>query len=222
MCENWYSFVIIIPVVVASSSATFQSGHTNGNSNSSALLSLVGDTMCSTNGLPFDWASDYEVAVVYVTSMWSEIADARPESSSPEEHTVIAQLGFLSYCVRFKTELAAWSESLRDRSDVSDAVKKTVSNWYRAVDKLSHNNWTLPEVPSVESYEKLFRTSYKHLVINGAEVYWNAKSGRVKRDVNDFVKAIATMLIGILKGISRQFRDIPEKDDTENVLRYNI
>lgn len=60
--------------------------------------------------MPFGWASDYEVAVVYITSMWSEIADVPAQSSS--DRSMIARLGFLSYCVRFKSELAAWSESV--------------------------------------------------------------------------------------------------------------
>lgn len=63
-----------------------------------------------TNGVPFDWASDYEVAVVYITTMWSEFEG--PEEDEISIQGTIAKNGFLSYCVRFKAKLAAWSRSV--------------------------------------------------------------------------------------------------------------
>lgn len=61
------------------------------------------------NDVPFDWSSDYEVAVVYITSAWTELADVR---SSDSPLGIIAENGFLNYCVRFKTKLAAWAKSV--------------------------------------------------------------------------------------------------------------
>lgn len=56
--------------------------------------------------------------------------------------------------------------------------------------------------PSVEWFGKQFRTAYKHLVVNGADVWERANGERVKRDVDAFVRGIADALIGTLKDIS--------------------
>lgn len=61
------------------------------------------------NDVPFGWSSDYEVAVVYITSAWTEFGDVR---SSAAPLGIIAENGFLNYCVRFKTKLAAWTKSV--------------------------------------------------------------------------------------------------------------
>lgn len=60
--------------------------------------------------MPFDWSSDYEIAVVYITSMWSELGTEDPADSALMG--IIAKNGYLSYCVRFKMELAAWAQSV--------------------------------------------------------------------------------------------------------------
>lgn len=95
---------------------------------------------------------------------------------------------------------------------MSETIKKAVSSWYQAIDVLSRDDWKLPEVLSLKSFEKQFRTSYKHLVINGGEVYETAKSEKVKRDVDDFTREIANMLIEILKDISVQKTFIESKN----------
>ncbi|VVC34147.1 Hypothetical protein CINCED_3A021840 [Cinara cedri] len=174
------------------------------------VSSLVGDTMCSTNGVPFEWASNYEVAVVYITTMWSEF-----EYTGTEESTVrgaVAKNGFLNYCVRFKNKLAVWSKSLQNESDVNETVEKTVSSWYQAVDSLSRNNWDLPEISNLESFRKQFKTSFKHLIINGSDVYGKANDAKLKRNVNDFTREIASIMIGLLKEISKQIRNVPDDD----------
>ncbi|XP_016658726.1 uncharacterized protein LOC103307644 [Acyrthosiphon pisum] len=188
-------------VAMSTSSKPLQSaGHANhmGSLKPSAS-SLVGDTMSSTNDVPFDWSSDYEMAVVYITSAWTEFGDVR----SPDAPLgIIAENGFLNYCVRFKTKLAAWAKSLQDRPDVSETVKKAVSSWYRAIDTLSQDNWNLPAALTLESFRKQFMTAYKHLVLNGAEIYEKSDSEIVKRDVDGFTRDVADTMIGILKGIS--------------------
>ncbi|XP_015369422.1 PREDICTED: uncharacterized protein LOC107165610 [Diuraphis noxia] len=188
-------------------------GHANliGSLKPSAS-SLVGDTMSSTNEVPFEWASDYEVAVVYITSAWTEFGDVR---SSDALLGIIAENGFLNYCVRFKIELAAWAKSLQDRPDVSETVKKAVSSWYIAIDTLSRNNWNLPDTLTLDSFRKQFMTAYKHLVLNGGEIYEKADTENVKWDVDRFTRDVANMMIEILKKISRQVRSVPKKLEME-------
>lgn len=188
-------------------------GHANPiESLKPSASSLVGDTMSSRNGVPFDWSSDYEVAVVYITSAWTEFGDVR---SSDAPLGIIAENGFLNYCVRFKTKLAAWAKSLQNKPDVSKTVKKAVSSWYRAIDELSRNNWQLPDVLTLESFRKQFMTAYKHLILNGVEIYEKSDTENLKRDVEGFTKDIANMMIETLKEISKQVRGVPKKYDTE-------
>jgi len=85
---------------------------------------------------------------------------------------------------------------------VSETVKKAVSSWYRAIDTLSQDNWNLPSALPLESFKKQFMTAYKHLVLNGAEIYEKSDSEIVKRDVDGFTRDVADMMIGTLKGIS--------------------
>jgi len=85
---------------------------------------------------------------------------------------------------------------------VSETVKKAVSSWYRAIDTLSQDNWNLPSALTLESFKKQFMTAYKHLVLNGAEIYEKSDSEIVKRDVDGFTRDVADMMIGTLKGIS--------------------
>lgn len=188
-------------------------GHTNpiGSLKPSAS-SLVGDTMSSTNNVPFNWSSDYEVAVVYITSAWTEFGDVR---SSDAPLGIVAENGFLNYCVRFKTKLAAWAKSLQDRPDVSGTVKEAVSSWYRAIDTLSQDNWNLPDTLTLESFRKQFLTAFKHLVLNGGEIYEKSDTQNMKRDVDGFTRDIADIMIGTLKEISKQVRSFPKKLDTE-------
>ncbi|KAL5240164.1 hypothetical protein ACI65C_007574 [Semiaphis heraclei] len=175
-------------------------GHANliGSLKPSAS-SLVGDTMSSTNDVPFEWSSDYEVAVVYITSTWTEFGDVR---SSDAPLGIIAENGFLNYC-------------LQDRPDVSETVKKAVSSWYRAIDTLSRDNWNLPDALTLDSFRKQFMTAYKHLVLNGGEIYEKADTENVKRDVDGFTRDVADIMIETLKQISRQVRSVPKKLDTE-------
>jgi hypothetical protein len=49
------------------------------------------------------------VAIVYITSAWTEFGEVR---SSAAPLGIIAENGFLNYCVRFKTKLAAWAKSV--------------------------------------------------------------------------------------------------------------
>lgn len=206
--------VLLFVVVALSTGKPLQSaGHANpvGSSKPSAS-SLVGDTMSSTNNVPFGWSSDYEVAVVYITSTWTEFGDVR---SSAAPLGIIAENGFLNYCVRFKTKLAAWAKSLQDKPDVSETVKKAVTSWYRAIDTQSRENWNLPDALTLESFRKQFRTAYKHLVLNGAEIYEKSDTENMKRDVDGFTRDIADMMIGTLKDISKQVRGVPREHDTE-------
>ncbi|XP_025425231.1 uncharacterized protein LOC112694084 [Sipha flava] len=199
-----------VPVVVCAA-ALLQFGHaayTAERSKSSGLLSLVGETMSSTNDVPFDWSSDYEVAVVYITSMWSELISGDPEHSTLQG--IIAKNGYLSYCVRFKMQLAAWAQSLQGKHYVSKAVKNAASNWYRAVDTLSHDNWQLPKTLDLESFKKQFMTTYKHLVLNGGEIYEEAVNERTRRDVDGFTRRIANVLIETLRNITNRCRSIPK------------
>jgi hypothetical protein len=120
---------------------------------------------------------------------------------------------------------------------VSKAVKNAASNWYRAVDTLSHDNWQLPKTLDLESFKKQFMTTYKHLVLNGGEIYEEAVNERTRRDVDGFTRRIANVLIETLRNITvhaRQtdiFRSCMEKYNlfcfpeplpkhSEDVLRY--
>uniref|UniRef100_A0A2S2NTA1 Uncharacterized protein n=1 Tax=Schizaphis graminum TaxID=13262 RepID=A0A2S2NTA1_SCHGA len=192
--------VLLFTVVALSTGNPLQSaGHANPvESSKASATSLVGDTMSSTNNVPFGWSSDYEVAIVYITSAWTEFGDAR---SSAAPLGIIAENGFLSYCVRFKTKLAAWAKSLQDKPDVSEIVKKAVTSWYRAIDTLSRDNWHLPSVRTLESFRKQFMTAYKHLVLNGAEIYEKSNTENMKRDADGFTRDIANIMIGTLKDI---------------------
>ncbi|XP_060835212.1 uncharacterized protein LOC132918124 [Rhopalosiphum padi] len=206
--------VLLFAVVALSTGNPLQSaGHVNPvESSKASASSLVGDTMSSTNNIPFGWSSDYEVAIVYITSAWTEFGEVR---SSAAPLGIIAENGFLNYCVRFKTKLAAWAKSLQDKPDVSETVKKAVTSWYRAIDTLSRNNWDLPSVPTLESFRKQFMTAYKHLVLNGAEIYEKSDTENMKRDADGFTRDIANTMIGTLKDISKQVRDVPREHDTE-------
>lgn len=62
-----------------------------------------------TNRVPFVWSSDYEVAIVYITSMWLEMDNT---GEPPVAWGLIAKDGFLSYCVRFKNRLATFDNSV--------------------------------------------------------------------------------------------------------------
>lgn len=61
------------------------------------------------NHVPFVWSSDYEVAIVYITSMWLEMDNTEQSSVA---WGLIAKNGFLSYCVRFKNRLATFAKSV--------------------------------------------------------------------------------------------------------------
>lgn len=101
------------------------------------------------------------------------------------------------FCVDFNLK----NIQLQDRPDVSETVKKSVSSWYQAVDTLSRDNWQLPKVLSLDSFAKQLRTSYKHLVINGGEIYDKANSEKTRREVDDFTREIANILIEVLKDV---------------------
>jgi hypothetical protein len=45
-------------------------------------------------------------------------------------------------------------------------------------------------------------TAYKHLVLNGAEIYEKSDTENMKRDADGFTRDIANMMIGTLKDIS--------------------
>jgi len=206
--------VLLFAIVALSTGNPLQSaGHADPAESSKASASLlVGDTMSSTNNVPFGWSSDYEVAVVYITSAWIEFGDVR---SSAAPQGIIAENGFLNYCVRFKTKLAAWAKSLQNKPDVSETVKKAVTSWYRAIDTLSQDNWNLPSVLTLESFRKQFMSAYKHLILNGAEIYEKSNTEDMKRDVDGFLRDIANMMIETLKDISKKVRDVPREYDTE-------
>lgn len=86
--------------------------------------------------------------------------------------------------------------------DISYNVKKEVSNWYQAVDTLSKNNWSLQNnMLNLDSFKNLFRTSFKHLVINGGEIYKIADNKFMKQDVDRFTREIANIMIVTLKDI---------------------
>lgn len=85
---------------------------------------------------------------------------------------------------------------------MSEKIKKAVSSWYQAIDTLSRDNWQLPKILSLKSFQKQFRTSYEHLVINGGKIYEKANGDKLKQDVDDFTRGIANILIEILKEIS--------------------
>lgn len=99
--------------------------------------------------------------------------------------------------------LAYRIDQLQHDPDVGLPVRRAVTNWYRAIDQLSRDNWTLSEASSLRSIGLQFRTSFKHLVINGAEIYENdALSDKEKRIVDDFTKEIADIMIGLMREIS--------------------
>lgn len=85
---------------------------------------------------------------------------------------------------------------------ISYKVKKAVSSWYQAIDTLSKNNWSLPNLLNLDSFKKQFRTSFKHLVINGGEIFNETDSEHMKRDVDDFTREIANIMITTLKDIT--------------------
>lgn len=85
---------------------------------------------------------------------------------------------------------------------MSETVKKAASSWYRAIDTLSQNNWNLPDEITLESFKKQFLTSFKHLVLNGAEIYEKSDTEIEKQEVDQFTRDIADILIGIIKKIS--------------------
>lgn len=87
--------------------------------------------------------------------------------------------------------------------DVGLPVRRAVTNWYQAVDQLSRSNWNLPGTSTLRSIGLQFRTAFKHLVINGTEIYENdALSDKEKRIVNDFTKEIADILIELMREVS--------------------
>lgn len=86
--------------------------------------------------------------------------------------------------------------------DISNNVKKEVSNWYQAIDTLSKNNWSLPNLLNLDSFKIQFRTSFKHLVINGGEIYEKADSKWTKQDVDSFTREIANLMLTILRDIT--------------------
>lgn len=104
---------------------------------------------------------------------------------------------------------------------MSETVKEAVSSWYQAIDMLSRDNWQLPKTLSLKSFQKQFRTSYEHLIINGGEIYEKANGDKLKRDVNDFTRGIANILIGILKEISVKTKTLQFKN-TIIELRFNF
>lgn len=132
------------------------------------------------------------------------------------------------------------SDQVEDAPDLSAGFKKSVSNWYRAIDQLSRDKWNLPDEPSLESFTKQFRTAFKHLVINGGDVYAEAPGEKTRRDVDDFTRGVADTMVETLKKISvgfsyeitpnasnclslifffllqKQVRDLPEKSDNTN------
>ncbi|XP_025193912.1 uncharacterized protein LOC112593633 [Melanaphis sacchari] len=203
------SVLLFVAVALSNGKPLQSAGHANPIENSKALTSsLVDDTMSTMNNVPFDWSSDYEIAVVYITSAWTEFGDVH---STAAPLGIIAENGFLNYCVRFKTKLADWVKSLQEKPDVSETVKKAASSWYKAIDTLSRNNWNLPNVLTLESFRKQFMTSYKHLVLNGAEVYEKSNTENVKQDVERFTRDIADMMIQVLKDIWKQIRSVPKE-----------
>lgn len=81
-------------------------------------------------------------------------------------------------------------------------MKKSLSIWYQAVDNLSRNDWNLSETPNLEFFKKQFRMSFKHLIINSNEIYKIANSEKLKKNVNNFTKRIADIMIKTIKEIS--------------------
>jgi len=94
---------------------------------------------------------------------------------------------------------------------VSETVKKAVSSWFRAIDTLSRDNWNLPDALTLDSFRKQFMTAYKHLVLNGGEIYEKADTENVKRDVDGFTRDVADMMIETLKKISVKSQRAPSK-----------
>ncbi|XP_050441319.1 uncharacterized protein LOC126846145 isoform X2 [Adelges cooleyi] len=168
--------------------------------------SLVGDTMCSLNNVPFVWAPEYEVAIVYITSTWSEIATF---NSSAED--TIAKEAFLSYCVRFKNNMFNFMKKLHDDPNANEKVKKAINKWYQAVDSISKKNWFLPVNPDLRHFQVHFPSSFKHLLVESTAVNGEAPDENTKREVNHFTLGTAQMLIELVAQISKQIREIPKK-----------
>ncbi|XP_050441312.1 uncharacterized protein LOC126846145 isoform X1 [Adelges cooleyi] len=167
--------------------------------------SLVGDTMCSLNNVPFVWAPEYEVAIVYITSTWSEIATF---NSSAED--TIAKEAFLSYCVRFKNNMFNFMKKLHDDPSLVDKVKKAVIRWYEDLDQLSRNNWYIPSTSKLQDYPGITRTAFKHLIINAVNVFEKANTKKTQLEVGVFTKKNANIMVEVLKTISKQIRQLPK------------
>lgn len=75
-------------------------------------------------------------------------------------------------------------------------------DWYQAINTLSQNHWSLPEVFSLGSFKNQFKTSFEHLILNGDEIYKQVNDKELKQEMDDFTKNIATLMIEILKRIS--------------------
>ncbi|XP_050441328.1 uncharacterized protein LOC126846145 isoform X3 [Adelges cooleyi] len=165
--------------------------------------SLVGDTMCSLNNVPFVWAPEYEVAIVYITSTWSEIATF---NSSAED--TIAKEAFLSYCVRFKNNMFNFMKKVNDDQNGSDETKKDVTSWYKHIEYLASNG---PVDQDLRSFQNTFQNAFKHLVIKASQVVGKTNNNETRLYINDFTKGVVVMLLETIKSVSKQIRGLPKQ-----------
>ncbi|XP_050436306.1 uncharacterized protein LOC126843045 [Adelges cooleyi] len=206
------SFAFIVTMSVQSSNSSVSvDGVQDKGLGLNHLQSLIGDTITSTNNLPFAWANEYEIAIVYVTGRWSEISV--PDKAA---QGTIAKKGYLSYSGKIKTILFDFMTKVNANPKETEVLKNDVVSWHQHIADLVNRDGALAKDADLAYYQAKFNNSFRHLTVKAKNVIGHTLLEETKKSVDDVAKEMMAVLLETTKNISKEFRELADKESAKN------
>ncbi|XP_050440980.1 uncharacterized protein LOC126845938 isoform X4 [Adelges cooleyi] len=186
------------------------------------LDSMVGQTESTTNGIPFSWGPEYEVAVVYVTSKWAEL-----NISNKTALMAASKSAFLTFCVHNKNILNNFMVQVNGNQNESQEVKDDVLAWYNyAVGKYVDNDNSLPKEGDADYtpafYITKFQNSYYHFINRAKVTFDKTNLDDTKQEMDDMSKNMMDMLLETIRNLTQQLRQLQNNQKSNDIIASEL
>ncbi|XP_050441000.1 uncharacterized protein LOC126845938 isoform X7 [Adelges cooleyi] len=167
------------------------------------LLALIGDTVTSIKNLPFAWANEYEIAIVFNTGKWSEIS-----ISDKAAQMKIAKNNYLSYLIKMRNLLSDLMTQVKNNQRETALLQNDVISWHKFIADLVNKDGELAEDADLAYYQKKFNNSFSLGAGQAKIVIGDTHLEETKKTVDDVTKEMMTVLLETIKHISKEFQNL--------------